>query len=159
MGVGKERVRIDRAHPEIQKAQVQVAVAVRRAVKDAGLDRRLVELVNVRVSQINKCSFCLDVHVRDARGEGETEQRLAVLPAWRETDLFSDEERAALTIAELVTILPGEYESDREYSGAADVLTPEQLSAVTWVAITINTFNRISILSRHQVRARDDGNV
>ena len=157
MAVGSERVRIDRAHPDVQKAQVQVAVAVRRAVEDAGLDRRLVELVNVRVSQINGCSYCLDVHVRDALQEGESVQRLAVLPAWRETGLFSDEERAALTLAELVTNLPGAHESDREYSAAADVFTPEQLSAVTWVAITINTFNRISILSRHEVRPRVDG--
>lgn len=159
MTVGSARVRIDKQHPEVQKAQVQVAVAVRRATKDAGLERRLVELVNVRVSQINGCSFCLDVHVRDALLEGETSQRLAVLPAWRETELFTDEERAALAIAELVTTLPGVYESDREYSAAADVLTPEQLSAVTWVAITINTFNRISILSRHEVRPRADGNA
>lgn len=157
MSIGNERVRIDKAHPEIQKAQVQVAVAVRRAAKDAGLDRRLVELVNVRASQVNGCAYCLDVHVREAMEEGETAQRLAVLPAWRDTALFSDEERAALAIAELVTNLPGEYESDREYSAAADVLTPEQLSVVTWAAITINTFNRISILSAHEVRPRPEG--
>lgn len=150
-----ERVRIDKEHPAIQKAQVQVAIAVRKAAKDAGLDRKLVELVNVRVSQMNGCAYCLDVHVREALQEGENPQRLAVLPAWRETDLFSDEECAALNIAELVTRLPDTFEADRQYSAAADIFTPEQLSAVTWVAITINAFNRISILSAHPVRLRE----
>lgn len=150
------RVRIDQEHPAIQKTQVQVAIAVRRAGKDAGLDRKLIELVNIRVSQMNGCAYCLAVHTRESLQEGENPQRLAVLPAWRETDVFTDEECAALTIAELVTQLPEKFEADREYSAAADILTAEQLSAVTWVAITINAFNRISILSAHPVRLRPE---
>lgn len=152
MDTERQRVRIDRVHPDLQKAQVQVALAVGRAAKDAGLDRRLVELVNIRVSQMNACAFCLDVHTSAAIKEGESVQRLAVLSAWRETELFTDEEQAALTLAELVTTLPDRFESDREYSSAADILTPEQISVITWVAITINAFNRISILSAHRVR-------
>lgn len=95
------------------------------------------------------------MHTRDAlAGGGETPQRLAVLPpAWRETDLFTDRERAALTLAETVTTLPAPPEQqDRDYANARSHLTDDQLSAIVWVAIAMNAFNRISILSRHHVR-------
>lgn len=146
------RIPIDKQTRPVYRAQVSVAVAVRDAVAQAGLDRQLVELVNVRVSQINGCAYCLDVHTRDALAGGETLQRLAVLPAWRDTNLFTDLERAALTLAESVTTLPSPYEQDRDYAEARAYLTDDQLSAIVWVAITMNAFNRISILSRHQVK-------
>lgn len=146
------RVRIDKQHPQVYRAQIEVAKAVRRATQDAGLDRRLVELVNVRVSQINRCAYCLDVHVRDALLAGETAQRLAVLPAWRETDLFTARERAALTLAESITTLPDDRTQQHDYADAAAALTGEELSSVAWVAIAMNSFNRLSIVSRHPVR-------
>lgn len=146
------RVSVDKQSRAVYRAQVAVAVAVRDAVKEAGLDRTLVELVNVRVSQINGCAYCLDVHVRDALKGGETTQRLAVLPAWRDTDLFTEQERAALTLAESVTQLPSQHEQDRDYADARRHLADDQLSAVVWVAIAMNSFNRISILSRHSPR-------
>jgi AhpD family alkylhydroperoxidase len=150
-----ERISIDKQTRPVYRAQVAVAVAVRDAVSKAGLDRKLTELVNVRVSQINGCAYCLDVHIRDALKAGERAQRLAVLPAWRDTDLFTDAERAALTIGELVTDLPSSYEQDCRYAEARKALNDEQLSAIIWVAIAMNSFNRISILSRHQVRPAD----
>ncbi|MEV8195453.1 MULTISPECIES: carboxymuconolactone decarboxylase family protein [Rhodococcus] len=146
------RISIDKQNRPVYRAQVAVAVAVRDAVAQAGLDRTLVELVNIRVSQINGCAYCLDVHTRDALAGGETPQRLAVLPAWRETDLFTDRERAALTLAETVTTLPAPEQQDRDYANARSHLTDDQLSAIVWVAIAMNAFNRISILSRHHVR-------
>lgn len=146
------RVPIDREHPQVYQAQVQVALAVRTAVADAGLDRALIELVNIRVSQINGCAFCLHTHVRDALAAGETPQRLAVLPAWRDTTLFTDLERAALTLAESLTTLPDVRIQNSDYTEAGDVLTAEQVSAVGWTVIAMNAFNRISIFSRHQVR-------
>jgi AhpD family alkylhydroperoxidase len=149
------RVPIDRQTRPVYRAQVAVAVAVREAVQQAGLDRKLVELVNVRISQINGCAYCLDVHIRDALKGGEKAQRLAVLPAWRDTDLFTDLERAALELAESVTTLPSSYEQDRAYAEARKFLTDDQLSAVVWVAIAMNSFNRISIVSRHQVKPSD----
>lgn len=94
------RVRIDRQHPQVYRAQIEVARAVRAAVAGAALDRTLVELVNIRVSQINGCAYCLHVHVRDALTAGETSQRLAVLPGWRDTTLFTGAVRAALTLAD-----------------------------------------------------------
>ncbi|MEU5840838.1 carboxymuconolactone decarboxylase family protein [Rhodococcus sp. NPDC047139] len=151
------RVLIDKQSRPVYRAQVAVAGAVREAVAEAGLDRSLVELLNIRVSQINGCAYCLDVHVRDALKGGERTQRLAVLSAWRETDLFTEQERAALALAESVTLLPSTYEQDRAYAEAREHLTDDQLSAVAWVAIAMNSFNRISIVSRHGVRSASEG--
>ncbi len=110
------------------------------------------ELVNIRVSQINGCAYCLHVHLRDALAWGETTQRLAVVPAWRDTTLFTAQERAALTLAESLTTLPDARSQELDYHDAAEGLTEEQLSAISWLTIAMNSFNRISIVSRHQVR-------
>ncbi|MFZ2527411.1 MAG: carboxymuconolactone decarboxylase family protein [Rhodococcus sp. (in: high G+C Gram-positive bacteria)] len=147
------RVPIDKQTRAVYRAQVAVAVAVRDAVAEAGLDRTLVELVNLRVSQINGCAYCLDVHTRDALAGGEKPQRIAVLRAWRDTELFDDAERAALELAEAVTTLPSWYEQDRAYVEARLHLTDDQFSAVVWVVIAMNAFNRVSIVSRHRVAA------
>jgi AhpD family alkylhydroperoxidase len=146
------RVPIDKQTPQVYRAYIEVTKAVRRATKDVGLDRTLVELVNVRVSQINGCATCLNVHVRDALAAGETTQRLAVLPAWRDTTLFTDQEQAALTLAESITTLPDTRTQDEDYADASRHLSAEELSAISWVAVTINAFNRISIVSRHTVK-------
>lgn len=148
------RVRVDRQHPALYQRQIEVARAVRAAVADAGLDRALVELVNIRVSQINGCAYCLHIHVRDALANGEATQRLAVLPAWRDTTLFTAAERAALTLAESLTTLPDARTQDLDYAESARHLTAEQLSALSWVVNTMNAFNRISIVSRHEVRVQ-----
>jgi AhpD family alkylhydroperoxidase len=147
----RTRVPIDQQTPQVYRAYIEVAKAVRRATKDVGLDRTLVELVNVRVSQINGCASCLNVHVRDAIAGGETTQRLAVLPAWRDTTVFTDKERAALALAESITTLPDVRTQDEDYADARRHLSPEELSAISWLAITMNAFNRISIVSRHTV--------
>ncbi len=148
------RVRIDKQHRDAYQAQREVAKPVRTATENAGLERTLVELVNIRVSQINGCAYCLHVHVRDALLGGETTQRLAVLPAWRETTLFTAKERAALTLAESLTTLPDPRAQEQDYADAADVLTEEELSAISWVTIAMNSFNRLSIVSRHPIRTR-----
>lgn len=145
------RVLIDKQSPEVYRAMIEVARAVRKAAQDAGLDRTLVELVNIRVSQINGCAYCLHVHVRDAMRAGETAQRLAVLPAWRDTTLFSPREQAALTLAESLTALPDARSQDQDYADARTHLSPEELSVVSWIAISMNAFNRVSVVSRHRV--------
>jgi AhpD family alkylhydroperoxidase len=146
------RVRIDKQHRQVYRVNIEVAKASRAAAEEAGLDRTLVELINIRVSQINGCAYCLHVHVRDALAGGETTQRIAVLPAWRDTTLFTPQERAALTLAESITTLPDAYSQDRDYAAATRHLSPAEISAVSWVAIAINSFNRLSIVSRHPVR-------
>ncbi|MEP6463673.1 MAG: carboxymuconolactone decarboxylase family protein [Frankiaceae bacterium] len=148
-------VPIDTQNPEAYRAAIAVARTVLRTATKAGLDRTLVELVNIRVSQINGCAACLYVHVRDALAAAETDQRIAVLPAWRDTTLFTDKERAALTLAESITTLPGWRAQAQDYAEVRQHLSADEFSAVSWIAITINAFNRISIVSRHIVHPPD----
>jgi AhpD family alkylhydroperoxidase len=149
-----DRLFIDKQSPAAYRSMSAVAGEVAATAEAAGLDRLLVELVNIRVSQLNGCGFCLDLHVRQAVKNGETPQRLAVLPAWRDVDLFTSTERAALALAEAITKLPEHALRERERTCARDELTADQFSAVSWLAITMNAFNRISIISGHPVRPR-----
>ncbi|MFE1953968.1 carboxymuconolactone decarboxylase family protein [Streptomyces sp. NPDC059524] len=146
------RVFVDKQSPKAYHALVQTSDAVRTTAADAGLDRILVELVNLRVSQINGCAYCLHVHTRAALRAGETTQRLGVLAAWRDTEVFTERERAALALAEATTTPADGAAQDAAYAQARAVFTDDELSAVVWVAITINAFNRVSILSKHPVR-------
>ncbi|GAA2056166.1 carboxymuconolactone decarboxylase family protein [Williamsia deligens] len=143
---------IDKQSPAVYRAFGAAAAAVGDDAAGADIPRVLVELINVRVSQINGCAFCLDLHTRRALAAGETSNRLATLPAWRDTELFDDTERAALRLAEMATTLPDHGTQEREYEHARSVLSDAQISAVVWTAIAINAFNRVSILSRHPVR-------
>ncbi|MFG3037543.1 carboxymuconolactone decarboxylase family protein [Streptomyces sp. NPDC048330] len=146
------RVYVDKESPAAYQALVRTAETVRATAADAGLDRILVELVNLRVSQLNGCASCLDVHTRAALRAGETSRRLGVLAAWRDTELFTARERAALALAEATTHPADALAQDRAYADAREVLDDAEISAVIWVAITINAFNRVSILSKHPVR-------
>ncbi|MGW1721355.1 carboxymuconolactone decarboxylase family protein [Streptomyces sp. NPDC002306] len=148
-----QRIFIDKQSPQAYQSLLQTSDAVRAVAADAGLDRTLVELINLRVSQLNGCAYCLDVHTRGALRAGETTRRLGVLAAWRETELFTPEERAALALAESTTYPADAAAQESAWSAARDALTDDQISAVIWVAITINAFNRVSIMSRHPVRA------
>lgn len=147
-----EHIHIDKQTPSVYQALVGVSTAVYAAAKAAGLSRSLVELVNVRVSQINGCPSCLEVHHRKAAAAGVTEKQLATLSVWRDVELFDDREQAALRLAEVTAELPDHDTAEREYARARSVLTDDEVSTVIWVAITISSFNRVSILSRHPVR-------
>jgi AhpD family alkylhydroperoxidase len=150
--VDTRHLHIDKHSPAAYKALVGVATAVLSVAKDAGIERSIVELVNVRVSQINGCPTCLELHTRRAEAAGVTDKQLATLSVWRDTELFDEREQAALRLAEITTTLPDHDTAEREYGRARAVLTDDELSAVLWVATTINAFNRVSILSRHTVR-------
>ncbi|MGW7052808.1 carboxymuconolactone decarboxylase family protein [Streptomyces sp. NPDC054887] len=152
-GPVSRRVFIDKQSPKAYHALADTAGAVRAVAADAGLDRTLVELINIRVSQINRCAYCLDVHTRAAQRAGETGRRLGVLAAWRDTDVFTERERAALALAEATTEPADASARDRAYDEARRILTDDEISAAIWVAITINAFNRVSVLSGHPVRA------
>ncbi|WP_198654557.1 MULTISPECIES: GNAT family N-acetyltransferase [Nocardia] len=151
-----ERVWIDKQTPSAQKALIAVAIEVHAAGAAAGLDRRVIELVNVRVSQLNGCVYCLGVHHRAALAAGATEQELAVLPAWRRGGPFSSFDRAVLALAELTANLPDEATVDREYARAREHLTDDQVSVVVWAATVIGAFNRVSIMSGHPLPARKE---
>ena len=144
---------LDKAHPAAWRALNGLGLKAKEAAAEAGLDDTLIELLNVRISQINGCAYCLDMHVGDAVKNGESAQRLAVLPAWRDTTLFSEKECAALMLAEAITTISDTQTRDREGAQARRHLTAEEFSAVSWLAITMNAFNRVSIVSQHPVRA------
>ncbi|MEV1082680.1 carboxymuconolactone decarboxylase family protein [Streptomyces sp. NPDC050211] len=150
------RIFIDKQSPKAFHALVQVSEAVRATASEAGLDRITVELINVRVSQLNGCAYCLDVHTRAALRTGESPQRLGVLSAWRDTDLFSSSERAALALAEATTDPANATIQTSAYEDARQALSADQISAAIWVAVTINAFNRVSIMSKHPVPPRHD---
>jgi AhpD family alkylhydroperoxidase len=149
---------LDKAHPAAWRALNGLGLKATEAAADAGLDQTLIELLNVRISQINGCAYCLDLHVGDAVKNGESAQRLAVLPAWRDTDLFTEKERAALILAEAITNISDAAAREREGGHARKHLSDAEFSAVSWLAITMNAFNRVSIVSQHPVRNKAKGN-
>lgn len=143
---------LDKEHPAAWRALNGLGLKAREAAEEAGIDRTLIELLNVRISQINGCAYCLDLHVGDAVKNGESAQRLAVLPAWRDTGLFTEKERAALTLAEAITNISDATAREHEGAAARKHLTDGEFSAVSWLVITMNAFNRVSIVSQHPVR-------
>ncbi|MCD5421797.1 MULTISPECIES: carboxymuconolactone decarboxylase family protein [Rhodococcus] len=140
-------INLGKQHPAAYKNVLALNKEVEEAVSQAGLDAKLAELVKIRTSQLNGCAFCLRMHTRDALEKGETTDRLAVVAAWWESQYFTDQERAALALAEEVTrpMEPGRHEWD---NGA---LSDEQVSAVTWLAIVMNAWNRIAVRSHYPV--------
>ena len=151
---------LDKSAPDVWKAAGEYSRAVASEAERSGLTLQESEYIKVRASQINACAFCLDLHSREARGAGISQQKLDLLPAWRETSLYTEREAAVLAIAEASTRMPLTEESKADLSGARSVLGDQTFAAAEWVALTINMFNRISILSEHPVRPRgDDGRV
>lgn len=109
------------------------------------------ELIKVRASQLNGCAFCLDMHTQEALKHGERVERLSVLPGWRTTQYFTERERAALGLVEQITMIDRADVTDEHYDVLASVLTEAELSAVSWLAAVINTWNRIALLSGYTV--------
>ena len=111
-------------------------------------DPRLRELVRVRASQINGCAYCIDMHSKDARAIGETEQRLYGLAAWRETPYFTARERAALAFTEAVTLLADTHVPDSAYDAVAAEFEPDEVAALLGLIVTINAWNALSVATR-----------
>ncbi|WP_285103336.1 carboxymuconolactone decarboxylase family protein [Promicromonospora sp. MEB111] len=146
-----QRVDIGKQQPNAYKALTALSGEAENNAVSAGLDPLLVELLRIRTSQINGCAFCLRLHTRDALRKGENPDRIAVLPAWRETGYFSDTDRAALGLAEAITLVADGHVGDADYAGAAAVLTDDQVAAVSWIVTVMNAFNRVAITSRYTV--------
>lgn len=123
-------------------------VGLERYIRETGLERSLLELVKVRASQINGCAYCIDMHWKDAKALGETEQRLYSLSAWRETPFYSDRERAALLWAETLTRLCEQDVSDDVYAEARRHFSEEELVNLTMAVVVINGWNRLSVSFR-----------
>ncbi len=117
------------------------------AQKDSSIETGLRDLINIRISQINGCAFCLDMHVKEAKLRGEGELRLHHLAIWHESPLFTVRERAALTWAEHLTLVAGHGISENMLAEARDVLSDKEISDLSFAVIAINGWNRISIAS------------
>ena len=115
------------------------------SVLETGLEESLMDLVEIRASQINGCAFCLDMHTAEARKHGETEQRLYLIDAWRDSPLYSDRERAALAWTEALTLLPQTRAPDDVYEGLKAQFSEEEQVKLTLLIVAINGWNRINV--------------
>ncbi|OAN39683.1 carboxymuconolactone decarboxylase family protein [Mycolicibacterium iranicum] len=143
------RPMLNKAVPDAYTTTIALSEQAGKAALDAGVEPLAIELVRIRASQINGCGYCLRMHVRDALAKGETTDRIAVLPAWRETGYFSPAERAALAIAEEITHIDTRMAGVDDHTAAVD---DQQAAALRWVAISINAFNRVAISSHYSVK-------
>jgi AhpD family alkylhydroperoxidase len=142
------RLALKQLTPKVSAAMGELHAAAVLAAEEAGIDPLLLELIRIRASQINGCAFCLDMHTKDARARGESEQRIYALNAWRETPFFTDRERAALALTEAVTSLHEGHVPDDVYAAAREVFEEQEVAALIWAATVINAYNRIAISSR-----------
>ncbi|MGF7179555.1 carboxymuconolactone decarboxylase family protein [Tunturiibacter psychrotolerans] len=141
----KARIEPDKASPAAYQAMIGLEMFVSKSSK---LEPSLLELVKMRASQINGCAYCLDMHSKDARAKGESEQRLYALNAWRETPFFTDREQAALAWAEALTLVSVDHVPDAVYERAKQQFSEEELVNLTLAVIAINGWNRIAISFR-----------
>ncbi len=135
------RVDYHNVFPEAMEAMM----GLERALRSSPLEPELLELVKLRASQINGCAYCLDMHSKDARARGGTEQRLHVLSAWREAPFYDERERAALAWCEALTLLPRTGAPHDVYAQVREQFTPEEIVALTLQIIAINGWNRLAV--------------
>ncbi|MBR2121152.1 MAG: carboxymuconolactone decarboxylase family protein [Pseudomonadota bacterium] len=147
----KQRLAPYKIAPDLMKAMG----ALEAAVVASGLEKSLIELVKTRASQINGCAFCVHMHTKDARALGETEERLYLLSAWRESPLYTDRERAALVWTESVTLISQTNVPDDVYEQVRGSFSDEEIVKLTMLVATINAWNRIAVSFRfiHPVKA------
>jgi AhpD family alkylhydroperoxidase len=138
------RLHAAQAAPGATKAMLQLVEYVHKS----GLEQSLLHLVEMRASQINGCAFCLDMHTKDARAEGESEQRLYLLPAWREAPFYSEREQAALEWTEALTLVAEDHVPDDVYERVRPHFTDEELVNLSLAITTINAFNRLNVAFR-----------
>ena len=131
--------------------------AFSQATHELPLDPLLRELIRVRASMLNGCAYCVDMHTKDARAQGETEQRLYALATWHEAPFFSPAERAALALTDAVTQLPGNPLPDAVVAAAERELGEDGLAAATWVIVTINAWNRVAIAGHERAGEYEPG--
>jgi AhpD family alkylhydroperoxidase len=132
-------------------------LALDAAVGGAVLDTSLLNLVKQRASQVNGCPYCLDMHAKEARKAGESQQRLDVLQAWREAPLFSEQEQAALALTEAITLVADGHVPDAVVDEARRHFSPEQFAQLVFAIVSINAWNRVAITSRAPLPPPADG--
>src|ERR1035437_1539443 len=140
------KTRID--YKQVAPAVFQAMLAFETFVHSCGLDPVLLELIKIRASQINGCAYCLDMHTKDARAQGETEQRIYALNAWRETPFFTEKERAALAWTEAVTLVATSQVSDEVYEPMRRHFSELEMVNCTAAVVAINGWNRLAVSFR-----------
>jgi AhpD family alkylhydroperoxidase len=133
---------------KVSPGVVQAMLGLERQVRQAGLERGLIDLVRMRASQINGCAYCLDMHSKDARANGETEQRLYGLDAWRETPYYSPRERAALEWTEALTLVSETHVPDEVFERVREHFSEDELAHLSLAVVAINGWNRLNIAAR-----------
>ncbi len=137
----KERLNYSKITPDALKGMLELE----KYVSNSGLEKTLYELVKTRASQINGCAYCLDMHTKDARKAGETEQRLYALSAWRETPFYTERERAALAWTEALTLISKNEVPDSLYEFTRKHFKEEEIIALTMAIVAINGWNRLAV--------------
>ena len=140
------RTRID--FTRVSPQSLKPLFALGAQVEASGLEHSLLELVKMRASQLNGCAYCIDMHTKDARAAGETEQRLYLLDAWREAPLYTERERAALEWTEAVTLVADGHVPDDAYEEASNNFTEDELVSLTLAIVAVNSWNRMNIAFR-----------
>ena len=133
---------------EIAPGAMKTMYGLEKYLAGCGLEPSLIDLIKLRASQINGCAYCIDMHTKDARARGESEQRLYELVAWRETPFYTERERAALAWTEAVTLIAGEHVPDEVYEQAREQFSEQELVNLTLALVAINGWNRFAISFR-----------
>jgi len=136
------------AMEKVDPAGYSAMLGLEKYVSSTSIDQKVKELIKIRASQINGCAFCLDMHTKDARKLGETEQRIYALNAWRETPFFSPEERAVLALTESVTLVSEDHVPDEVFDEVRRYFDEKQTAEIIWAIIAINAWNRMAIATR-----------
>ena len=142
------RLDFDTHAADFAKAMAHLDHAATKQLDKVEFDPPLRELVRIRASQINGCAYCIDMHTKDARAIGETEQRLYSLSAWRETPFFTERERAALAFTEAVTLLANDHVPTEAYEEVAEQFSEAEIGALISLIVTINAWNAIGVSTR-----------
>lgn len=140
----ENRINVSKVDPKAYEAMI----GLEKYLAQSGLDKMLYELIKIRASQINGCAYCINMHTRDAVKLGETSQRLFLLNAWRETELFTEKERAVLALTEVMTLITNGHVPDDVYKNAEAHLASNELAAVIMAVVAINGWNRIAITTK-----------
>ena len=142
------RLDFDSFAPGFSRAMSHLDQAATKELDRAEIDPRLRELIRIRASQLNGCAYCIDMHTKDARAIGETEQRIYGLAAWAETPYFTARERAALAFTEAMTRLADTHVPDQAYSDVAGEFSPQEIGALVSLIVAINAWNAIAVTTR-----------
>ncbi|QEW00545.1 carboxymuconolactone decarboxylase family protein [Microbacterium caowuchunii] len=150
----ERRVHLSKSAPEAYRALAAFSKTVGAIAAEAGIDDRLKELVQVHVSQLNGCAFCVRVHVDKAVAAGLDVDVVAQLPTWRDSGVFTARERAGLELAEAFTFIHEDGVPDELYDRVGGVLSEAEYVALSWILVAINAFNRVAIAGRYPVPPR-----